>query len=302
MYTRIRHSVALWVLLLAIAGCQKAPLTSPQGEPLIPSGKISISTLAQRLGLRVTDTTDTHVTLKDAGNTVMIFTFSDGQVYVNTKPIAKTGKVEKRAGVLYLDESLISTIRSAMKAGPIYTRPRKPTGTVIIDAGHGGKDPGATSRLGYYEKSVNLQIATRVASLLRRKELNVVMTRDTDTFIELEDRADVGNRNNADLFVSIHADSISDASIRGFTIYIARSAPWSSYNAAQAVSRAMAAVSSARGIQRANYRVLVHSRGPAVLIEVGYLSNRQDAALLTDSSYQNRLAQVIADGISDFLS
>lgn len=301
MYARLRHSIILWLILLAIAGCQKAPLTSPQGEPLIPSGKISVSTLAQRLGLSITDTTDTHVTLKNSANTVMIFTFSDGQVYVNTKPIAKTGKVEKRAGVLYLDESLISTIRSAMKAAPIFPRPTKPTGTVVIDAGHGGKDPGATSRLGYYEKTINLQIATRVASLLRRKGLNVIMTRDTDTFIELENRAAVANRNGADMFVSIHADSNADPSLRGFTIYIARSAPWSSYNAAQAISRAMTAVSSTRGIQRADYRVLVHSRGPAVLIEVGFLSNRQDAALLRDSSYQNRLAQVIADGISDFL-
>ena len=128
------------------------------------------------------------------------------------------------------------------------------------------------------------------------------MTRDSDRFIELEDRAAVANRNRADLFVSIHADSCQDSSLRGFTMYIARAASWSSNRAASAISRSMARTGlDSRGTRKADYRVLVHIRCPAVLVELGYLSNPSDARPLKNKSFQNRLAQAIANGIVDFL-
>jgi N-acetylmuramoyl-L-alanine amidase len=155
---------------------------------------------------------------------------------------------------------------------------------------------------GVYEKGINLQIATKLAASLRQTGLRVTMTRRDDRFIELEDRAAVANRLDADLFVSIHADSAPNPSARGFTLYIANDASSDSYAAARRIARAMAGTGlENRGIRREDYRVLVRTNGPAVLIETGYLSNRQDSAKLQDSGFQDELAAAIAAGIAGYL-
>jgi len=234
----------------------------------------------------------------------MIFTVSGGQVYVNTKPVTTVGIVERTGGLTYVSKSLVSGIRSAMQstaAAAPRPRFRRSSGTVVIDAGHGGKDPGATSVLGFYEKGINLSVAHKVAGLLSQRGLRVKMTRTSDYFVELEDRAAIANNLNADLFVSIHSDSFPKSTRRGFTVYIARSASSSSRRAASAIARSMSGTGlNSFGVQTAGYYVLTGTRGPAVLVEMGYLSNRREAALLRSSSFQNRLAQAVADGISDY--
>ncbi len=299
---RIRLTLTTLLLLASFAfvGCQESQ-SSPGGQSL---GIVSINELASSLGLTISNAKSTHVTLKNSANTVMIFTFSGGQVYVNSKPVATTGKVSKKSTGIFVSESLVDKIRTAMTGAysPPTTTSYRKSGCIVVDAGHGGKDPGATSCLGYYEKIVNLQVAQKVASLLKRKGFEVLMTRESDRYIELEERAAVANRCNADLFVSIHADSAANKSARGFTIYIARSASRASQTAAKAITRAMSKVSpDGRNIQRGDYRVLINTRGPAVLVELGYLSNRQEASLLKNSTYQNRLASAISSGISEFL-
>jgi N-acetylmuramoyl-L-alanine amidase len=233
----------------------------------------------------------------------MLFTYTGGKVYINARPICEVGTVSKIAGETYVPKSLVPQIRAAMQpSGQPSVPTHKPSGCVVIDAGHGGKDPGATSCLGFQEKTVNLAVAQKVASLLGQSGVKAIMTRSNDTFIELEERAAIANRHDADLFVSIHADSCPDSSIRGFTMYVSRSASWSSRRAASAIAKSLAKAGlSSRGTQRSDFRVLVQTRGPAVLIELGYLSNRSEAGLLRDSSFQGRLAQAIASGIRDFL-
>ena len=264
---------------------------------------ISINELAAALGLRVSESKPTHVTLKNSSNTVMIFTLSGGKLYVNTRPIGEVGRVDRIGGQIYVSKSLIHLIRSAMRA---YTPPSRPvprsmTGTVVIDAGHGGKDPGATSILGFYEKGINLSVANKVARLLEQRGLRVKMTRTDDYFVELEDRAAIANNLNADLFVSIHSDSFPKSSRRGFTVYIARSASSSSRRAASSIARSMSGTGlNSFGVQTAGYHVLTGTRGPAVLVEMGYLSNRREAALLRSGSFQNRLAKAVAAGISNY--
>jgi len=181
--------------------------------------------------------------------------------------------------------------------------PRRMSGTVVIDAGHGGKDPGATSVLGFYEKTVNLSVAHKVARLLEQRGLRVKMTRTSDYFVELEDRVAIANNLRADLFVSIHSDSFPKSTRRGYTVYIARSASSSSRRAASAIARSMSGTGlNSFGVQTAGYHVLTGTRGPAVLVELGYLSNRSEAALLRSGSFQSRLAQAVADGISDYFN
>jgi N-acetylmuramoyl-L-alanine amidase len=289
---------------IMIAGCQPSA-EGPIIKDRTPAAerKVSINELAASLGLHVSESNHTHVVLKNSANTVMIFTLSGGRLYVNTRPIGEVGHIEKKAGTLYVSSSLIQRIRSALRA---YTppalgrRPGRLSGTVVIDAGHGGKDPGATSILGYYEKDVNLAVARKVAWLLEQRGLRVRMTRTDDYFVELEDRAAMANNINADLFVSIHADSFPKSSRRGFTVYIANAASSASHRAAKAIARSMSGTGlNSFGVDTANYHVLTATRGPAVLVELGYLTNRHEAALLRSSSFQNRLADAVADGIID---
>ena len=288
------------------AGCGQ-PSDGPvvDGQSGTGSGTVTVHELGRLLGLRVSETTSTHVMLKDSANTVLIFTISGARVYVNAKPVAQVGKIDKSGGQIRVSRSLISKIRSAMlhPAGGSEPNLRRLSGCVVIDAGHGGKDPGATSVLGFYEKHVNLAVASEVARLLSDKGVKVRMTRSGDSFIELEERAAIANRLKADLFVSIHSDSFPESSRRGYTMYVARSASSDSFRAAGAIDRAMSRTGLAsHGTQTADFRVLTDTRGPAVLVEMGYLTNRREAALLKDPYFQNRLAQAIANGILDYFS
>ncbi|MBN1507400.1 MAG: N-acetylmuramoyl-L-alanine amidase [Sedimentisphaerales bacterium] len=306
MHLRRKVSIVLGSFLLAVAGCQEpqqaAPSVGFQGRT------IAVEDLAARLGLRIEEKDQTFVVLRNAANTVLIFTHADGRLFVNGKPIGLVGAVERTGDTVCVPETLVATIRSHLRASgseqsPAVVPPTHKVGgaTVVIDPGHGGKDPGTTVG-GTHEKHIVLRVARQVAALLEQRGVNVVMTRQDDRFIELEDRAQIANRRDTDLFVSIHADSAPDRSISGFTLYVASGASREAHNAARAVSAAMSrAGSDTRGIREADYKVLVQTSCPAILIELGYLSNYADARHLQDSAFQTRLAQAIAAGILDYL-
>jgi len=303
---RIKLLVFAALAAIAITGCQP-PAAGPVIEEKVPPGErnISINELAVNLGLRISESNHTHVVLKNSANTVVIFTINGGRFYVNSRPIGEVGFIERLAGKIYVSSSLVSRIRSAMRAYAPLPSPvpssRRLSGTVVIDAGHGGKDPGARSVLGFYEKDINLSVALDVARLLEQRGLMVKLTRTDDYFVELEDRAAMANSIDADLFVSIHSDSFPNNTRRGFTVYVANAASSSSRRAASAIARSMSGTGlNSFGVQTANYHVLTDTRGPAVLVELGYLSNRSEAALLRSASFQDRLAAAVADGISDY--
>lgn len=174
--------------------------------------------------------------------------------------------------------------------------------TVVVDAGHGGKDPGALGRGSVPEKVIVLDIAQQVAGLLGERGANVVMTRTSDRFIELDSRAAMAERARADLFVSIHADSAKRLSASGITIYVSRNATAASHQAAQHVAAALKRAGfELRGVQTAGYRVLVGHSRPALLVECGFVSNRTEAQRLSTPSYRTRIAEAIAEGISAHL-
>ncbi len=290
--------------ILAMAGCGQ-PSEGPivDASPTVGAQTLTIYELAGLLGLRVSESKPTHVRLKNSANTVMLFTVTDGRVYVNTKPVGTIGAIEKTNRGIRVSKSLVAQIRPALHkpASSPLVRVNGSSRCIVIDAGHGGKDPGATSVLGGYEKTINLAVARKVASLLSRRGFKVRMTRTSDTYPELEERAAIANRLRADLFVSIHSDSFPKSSRRGYTMYVAKSASRHSFRAAGAIARSMSRTGlGSHGTQTANYKVLVGTRGPAVLVEMGYLTNRKEAALLRSRSFQTRIAEAIADGISDY--
>lgn len=287
--------------ILALVGCGESSQYTPSMSK--PSYSVSISQLASRLGLTVQTAGSPYYELKNANNRVLLFTYEGGRVYVNGTMVCPVGTTSQVNGSTYVSELLISKIRGHLitsYAPPVVPdiSPRTASGTVVIDAGHGGKDPGTTSYQGYYEKGLNLSIARKVASYLENRGVRVIMTRNSDTFIELNERAAIANRAGADLFVSIHADSHPKLSQRGYTIYVARSASWSSKKTAIAIEQAMGQTGlSSVGVRNQDYRVLVRTTMPAVLVECGYLSNPSESDLLYDNSFQDRIARAITDGI-----
>ena len=175
--------------------------------------------------------------------------------------------------------------------------------TIVVDAGHGGKDPGSqgTCFSTADEKRINLSIATELARQLKARGAKVIMTRTGDRFIELDDRAAMADRYCADLFVAIHSNSNPDSSRRGAVVYTARQPSHLSMVAAMKIDQAIRSAGIASDTDRADYKVLtLHSR-PAVLVECGYLSNSSDCKRLNTSSYRTKIADAIVSGITSYL-
>lgn len=208
---------------------------------------------------------------------------------------------------------------------------------VIIDPGHGGKDPGAMSA-GVDEKDVVLQISLRLQQLLEERGYDTLMTRSNDTFLELQERCDVANgiefpKEGYPVFVSIHANSSTSPDASGFEVYVKgseKSAPfissstsdslilkYSSYTRSQLnrfadtvssrlAERVVFEVSQAfptmrqRGIKNGNLWVLNGSWMPAILIETAFISNASERNNLTDPVWQEEMASAIARAIAAF--
>src|SRR5256714_601127 len=170
--------------------------------------------------------------------------------------------------------------------------------TVVVDAGHGGKDNGAFRRFGGAEKNATLDVATRLAAKLRESQFRVVMTRSRDVFIPLDDRAAISNRQSNAIFVSVHFNDSGRRGIRGFeTYYHSPVARPLAYRIQQQLMTLPGA--SNRGVKTANFRVLRKAAYPAVLVECGFLSNRKEGAAARSASRRDDLADKIAEAIVD---
>jgi N-acetylmuramoyl-L-alanine amidase len=168
--------------------------------------------------------------------------------------------------------------------------------TVVVDAGHGGKDSGAYRRYGPPEKMVALDVAQRLNRKLRESQLKTVMTRNSDVFVELNDRVAIENAQKNAIFVSIHFNDSRRRRVRGFETYYHSGASFDLANRIQ--QKLMTIPKSANGgVHTANFRVLRLANCPSVLVECGYLSNRNDGSQARDSEYRELLADRIAEAI-----
>jgi N-acetylmuramoyl-L-alanine amidase len=295
----------LMSLLVTLVGCHSGTRAPASGRISEADRMMTVAELASLLGLSVSDTSASFVTLKNNANTVLVFTFSDGQFYVNGKAGGPVGAIGNDDRGLLLERSLLARIKPFLQpkdTGTPTVNPIRPQrGLIVIDPGHGGKDPGAVSCLGYHEKEVNLAVAKYLDSMLSQMGFETIMTRRSDVHVSLGERADLANRHGADLFVSVHADSVDSSSAHGFTVYAARMASSRSIQVAQSIVQELAGNGTFnRGLRKANYQVLIKTQCPSVLIEMGYLSNPWEAQRLRDANMQYRLAQAIARGIQRF--
>lgn len=195
---------------------------------------------------------------------------------------------------------------------------------VVVDAGHGGTD-GGTQGHGVLEKKYTLQIAERVEKQLRAIGVRTVMTRTSDSYVELTERSAIANRNAASAFVSIHlnADATSSETAGVETYYCSRKRlgdlvklrgrfdmdPGQAFKdgrsewLARTLQRAICAATGAvdRRARDSNYLVVTQSECPAVLVECGYLTNEEEAGRLTREAYQEKIATAVAKSVKHFL-
>ncbi len=302
MFKRVLFLLLFVSSLVGLFGCNGSQVI---GElPRLDDGvdMLSLGELAERAGLDVGEVTSSFIKLRDSRNTVLVFTHSGGRYFVNGEAAGPVGAVDVEGGEYYFRSGLSADIESALRRHGRRDSDyiRKISGSVVLDPGHGGRDPGAIGCNGSYEKSVNLRVGRRVFELLGERGLEVVLTRANDRYVKLGERAAIANRRGAELFVSIHADSSHNSLARGYTVYVARSASRGSIAAARLISGKLRETGLAsRGVRRANYRVLVGTRCPAVLVEMGFLSNRTEAGLLANEVFQERMARAISEGICE---
>ncbi|AHF07125.1 N-acetylmuramoyl-L-alanine amidase family protein [Desulfitobacterium metallireducens] len=184
---------------------------------------------------------------------------------------------------------------------------------IVIDPGHGGQDPGAQYQ-GVKEKDINLDIALHLRETLMARGYNVILTREVDKDfylpnfvlgriakrVELNQRVQMASLNNADLFISIHSNSYPGISYGMETFYYVKSS--SGKALADRIQKELKQIQpdNKRNSKSGDYYLLNQTRMPAVLVEVGFLSNAKERKLLQTTSYQEKIAEAMANGIEGY--
>ena len=194
--------------------------------------------------------------------------------------------------------------RASPEAQPVTTEPQGPFVIIVLDPGHGGRDPGAVVG-DILEKDVNLEIVKKVRGLIEAQpRLKPVLTRATDVTVDKLDRTQLADDIGAALYLSIHVNAFDDPEVNGAETWVDDTRPPGdeSWKLANSVQDALVAATGARdrGI-RSQELYLQHTTLPAVSVEVGFLTCPEERAKLLDSTYQNRIAQGILKGILDYL-
>jgi N-acetylmuramoyl-L-alanine amidase len=181
--------------------------------------------------------------------------------------------------------------------------PQVPNGKfiVVVDPGHGGPDPGAIGIGGLRETDAVLSISKQVAALLERQGVRAVLTRQDERDLDLQPRVDIADRVNATIFVSIHANSFDDdrPDVNGLETYYYDAG----YNLAKTIHQSIMDNTDMRdrGVKQANFYVMKYASMPSVLVEVGFVTGRDDARRLSDANGRSQLANAIAQGILRYL-
>lgn len=222
--------------------------------------------------------------------------------------------LDLKDGVTYRDNITLETMEGGVALTtflpdrePVRLPPTAPLDpgrkTIVLDPGHGGSADGAKYE-GIPEKAVNLSVARKLEAILKELGYNVVMTRSDDSTVGLYRRADIANAVNADLFVSLHANA-SETNLQARGIYTYHH-PGSRRGArlAQAIQSSLIQATGAqdRGVESADFVVLRETNMCAVLVEMGFLSTHGELMTLISSSYQDRLALGISEGIVRYLN
>lgn len=183
---------------------------------------------------------------------------------------------------------------------------------IIVDAGHGGKDAGASSeKEKYEEKELTLKTAVLISEYLKKQGYKTILTRNHDVYVPLETRAEIANSVDADLFVSIHYNYSTSKEAEGVEVYYYKEEKkppseriTQSKAFAQEVLKKVISSTGAesRGLKQANFAVVRETKMPAILVEAGFLSNTKEREKLRDIKYIHAVAKGVASGVDNYLT
>lgn len=322
----MKHLLFILLACLVLGGCvppENTPAKPHSAEPAYdtPEGRvISLSELADRLGLTILRQSEHLARLQRGDRQITVLASPEGQILIDGRVILRSGHILPTDRMLYVPEACAPMLREALDDADYQAAPRvaeradnevppqaEPRRVdVVIDAGHGGQDPGAIGYRRLLEKELNLEVALLLAGRLRRAGLGVELTRQEDVFVDLDRRVEQANRSRARLFVSLHGDASRNRSARGATVFVPRrNGPGSaSHRAGAAIDRALReVVLHTRGVRQheVNLRVLEKTTVPAVLVELGFLTTPSEAAYLARADYRRRLAEALAEGVLRYI-
>lgn len=317
-------------LLLLIAGLLTAIMVTPAcaGIRTITSrGKsfVPLSHIGAYYGMNSSEPSKKRVRLQNKWNKIEFQTDSRN-IWINGTLMLLSEPVRKVGWQWAIDTADFNkTIEPAVRPRELLRNAR--AGTVVLDAGHGGNDKGATSPRNVQEKLVVLDVTKRVKSKLEARGIRVELTRSSDSALNLSARCRKAAALKADLFVSIHANSAANRSVRGSeTFVLALPNRYSSNSYGSGVppsgtysgnrydianmalgfrihrNLVKATGQEDRGVKRARFEVLRDAPCPAVLVETAFLSNAKDEAMVIDPAGRDRIASGIANGIAAYIS
>ncbi|WP_010097756.1 N-acetylmuramoyl-L-alanine amidase [Ornithinibacillus scapharcae] len=170
--------------------------------------------------------------------------------------------------------------------------------TIVIDPGHGGKDPGAIGQNGIMEKELILETSLIIAEKIRESGGNVILTRADDSFVSLKNRVLISNQHEVDAFISIHFNAYSADYVGGINTYYYKNGR----RLANIVQKRLSEEVSLRnrGVIQDNYRVLRDNKHPAILIELGFITNTTELATIQSQTYQDNVARGITIGLIEY--
>lgn len=212
----------------------------------------------------------------------------------------KIGEIEENN--IYIDEKLLEKMgieNLNTEKEDTIKKIKKINKTIIIDPGHGGKDPGATDGIDYakgdnintFEKNLNLKFSLGLANRLKSKFNKIILTRDSDKWISLKERTDLANKTDAVLFLSIHFNAYMESSNGIETFKYTKTKNPISIKCAENIQNELIKTTKLkdRGVKEANFWVLKHTKMAAVLVELGFITNNKEEKFINTEDYCNKV-------------
>ncbi|MFP4565703.1 MAG: N-acetylmuramoyl-L-alanine amidase [Spirochaetaceae bacterium] len=330
-------------ILILLAAIQLA-------SSLFAADAVPLSQLLDRTGAGLAwDAYRDHGTLS-RGTTIVSFAPGRRSAVLNGTENLFIGEVSMEDGGLYFSEEAAARLEAVLSP-PERAEDGRHVTAIFIDPGHGGKDPGTIGRhtvdgrtIEVYEKDIVLDVSIRLREMLSQRypEKEIMLSRDEDVYLTLEERTELANqvnvsRNEAIVYLSIHANASLNNKATGFEVWYlppeyrrrnlieARTAGVDdpdvlnilntireeeftiesvllARNIVDSLDRQVGAVSANRGIKEESWYVVRNAKMPSVLVELGFVTNRDEIVRLQDSDYLNKLALGIYNGISTFIS
>lgn len=259
---------------------------APAAPEAAPKGTVYINTPGDVLNVRSQASLNSSVVGKlDHGTAVAYYATVNG-----------FHKIKYNGKDAYVSSGFVSTSKPSESSGAV----------IVLDPGHGGKDPGALNG-SLYEKTIVLDVSQRVEAYLRSKYgYTVRLTRSTDVYLTLDQRVAAAKSLRGDLFVSMHVNAAGSSAAKGLeTFYSTRSAhsARSSVLASNIQSNLVGKMSgmSNRGVKTANYYVITYNTMPSALVELGFISSPTDLTYLRSDASRQRMAEGVAEGIAKYV-